>query len=94
MINAYDIKDSTEASSGRPLSDLRNFSRFGAYPFCGAAMAASLFQPGARRVRGCLGVESLSWISQGAAFVLKLDCGFLCCKLVKEVACRTGKTSF
>lgn len=51
--NTYDIKDSTEASSGRPLSDLRNFSRFGACPFCGAAMAASLLQPG----RGvCVGV--------------------------------------
>lgn len=24
----------------------------------------------------------------------KIDCGFLCCKLVKKVECRTGKTSF
>lgn len=42
----YDISDSIEASSGRPLSDLRNFSRFGAWPFCVAAMAASFLQPG------------------------------------------------
>lgn len=40
----YDIRDSIEASNGRPLSDLRNLSRFG--DFCCAAMAASLLQAG------------------------------------------------
>lgn len=44
LLCTYDIIDSIEASNGRPLSDLRNFSRFGACPFCAAAMAASLLQ--------------------------------------------------
>lgn len=54
MLHTHDISDSTEASSGRPLSDLRNFSRFGACPFCGAAMMASSSQASRR--------ERCAWI--------------------------------
>lgn len=92
-MRTYDINDSTEASSGRPLSDLRNFSRFGACPFCGTAMTASLLQA-ARDVSVGICRTVAGVVFSGIVLAPELGWGFLCCRLIKNVACRKDEISF